>query len=193
MFLRGDSNLRGIDLCIRDPDISNVKRVAKLLNIEIIGALYPVKTCDEVIYRLEKKPSSMTDYRYLVVGETVEQLSSSSVVPNMIVVKDFQKIKSFVKNRKYKSKIALEVLLSDIRHEEKIRVGRWFREVTDLYKFSKQYGYQFVMSSGANSVWEMISAQCIESIMRICDISPHTYWHELEDWIIQQDTPRLYA
>ncbi|MDQ3838073.1 MAG: hypothetical protein M3297_02270 [Thermoproteota archaeon] len=185
--------MRGIDLCIRDPDISSVKKVAKLLNIEIIGTLHPRKTCDEVIYRLQKKPSSMTDYRYLVVAESIEQFSRSSLIPNLIVVSDFQRIKTFVKNRKYKSKIALEVLLSDIRYEQGISVGRWFREVTDLYKFTKQYGYQFVLSSGANSISEMISAQCIESIMKICEIPPQIYWRELEDWITQQDTPRFYA
>jgi hypothetical protein len=27
--------------------------------------------------------------------------------------------------------------------------------------------------------------------MKICDIPPHTYWQDLEDWIKQQDAPRL--
>ncbi|MDP9498819.1 MAG: hypothetical protein M3P20_02555 [Thermoproteota archaeon] len=178
-------------MCIRAPDILNVKRVSKLLNIEVIGSAYQARTYDDVIYRLNQRPPAVTDYRYLVVAETIEQLSTASFVPNLIVVRDFQKIKSFVKNKKYKSKIALEVLLSDIRRRDGIRVGRWFKEVTDLYKFTKRFGYQFVISSGANSIWEMTSAQCIESIMKICDIPPHRYWQDLEDWIKQQESPRL--
>ncbi len=178
-------------MCIRAPDILNVKRMAELLNIEVIGSGYQARTYDDVIYRLNQRPPAVTEYRYLVVADTLEQLSTASFVPNLIVVKDFQKIKSFVKNKKYKSKIALEVLLSDIRRRDGIRVGRWFKEVTDLYKFTKRFGYQFVISSGANSIWEMISAQCIESIMKICDIPPRTYWQDLEDWIKQQDAPRL--
>jgi RNase P/RNase MRP subunit p30 len=126
-----------------------------------------------------------------VVADSFEQLSSSSFVPHLIVVRDFEKIKSFIKNKRYKSQIGLEVLLSDIRYLEGIRVGKWFRDVTDLYKFSKRFGYQFVISSGATYVWEMTSAQCIESIMRICDIPPQIYWEELEDWLKQQETPRL--
>jgi hypothetical protein len=27
--------------------------------------------------------------------------------------------------------------------------------------------------------------------MRICDIPPQIYWEELEDWLKQQETPRL--
>lgn len=178
-------------MCIRAPDILNVKRMAELLNIEVIGSGYQARPFDDIIYRLNQRPPAMTDYRYLVVADTIEQLSTASFVPDLIVVKDFQKIKSFVKNKKYKSRIALEVLLSDIRRRDGIRVGRWFKEVSDLYKFTKRFGYQFVISSGANSSWEMISAQCIESIMKICDIPPHTYWQDLEDWIKQQDAPRL--
>jgi hypothetical protein len=165
--------------------------MAKLLNIEVVGGPFEDKTHDDVIYRLKQKPPTVTPYRYLVVADTFEQLSSSSFVPHLIVVRDFEKIKSFIKNKRYKSQIALEVLLSDIRYLEGIRVGKWFREVTELYKFSKRFGYQFIISSGATSIWEMTSAQCIESIMRICDIPPQIYWEELEDWLKQQETPRL--
>ncbi|HYZ94389.1 MAG TPA: hypothetical protein VE566_01385, partial [Nitrososphaeraceae archaeon] len=91
--------MRGIDLCIRAPDILNVKRVAELLNIEVIGSTYQARTYDDVIYRLNQRPPAVTDYRYLVVAETIEQLSTASFVPNLIVVRDFQKIKSFVKNK----------------------------------------------------------------------------------------------
>ena len=165
--------------------------MAKLLNIEVIGGPHEDKTHDDVIYRLKQKPPTVTHYRYLVVADTFEQLSSSSFVPNLIVVRDFEKIKSYIKNKRYKSQIALEVLLSDIRYQEGKRVGKWFREVIDLYKFSKRFGYQLIISSGANSIWEMTSAQCIESIMKICDIPPQIYWEELEDWLKQQETPRL--
>jgi hypothetical protein len=127
--------------------------MAELLNIEVIGSGSQARTYDDIIYRLNQRPPAVTDYRYLIVADTIEQLSTASFVPNLIVVKDFQKTKSFVKNKKYKSKIALEVLLSDIRRRDGIRVGRWFKEITDLYKFTNRFGYQFVISSGANSIW----------------------------------------
>jgi hypothetical protein len=122
--------------------------MAKLLNIEVVGGPFEDKTHDDVIYRLKQKPPTVTPYRYLVVADTFEQLSSSSFVPHLIVVRDFEKIKSFIKNKRYKSQIALEVLLSDIRYLEGIRVGKWFREVTELYKFSKRFGGRLAKTTG---------------------------------------------
>ena len=165
--------------------------MAKFLNIDVIGCPYRGQTANGIIYRIEQRPSTITDFRYLVVANNFERLGSSSFQPNLIVVKDFEKIKSFIIKRKYKSTVALEVLLSDIRYQKGFKVGRWFRDVTDLYIFSKRSGFQFIISSGAASVWEMTSAQCFESIMRFCKISPQTYWEELETWLRLQDKPRL--
>jgi hypothetical protein len=174
-----------------DTNISKVQKMAKLLNIDVIGCPYQGQAANDIIYRVEQRPPTITDYRYLVVANNLERLGSSSFQPNLIVVKDFEKIKSFIIKRKYKSTVALEVLLSDIRYQKGFRVGRWFRDITDLYIFSKRSGCQFIISSGATSVWEMTSAQCLESIMRFCKISPRTYWEELETWLHLQDKPRL--
>jgi hypothetical protein len=188
---RGDYKFNRIDLCIKDTNISRVRKMARLLNIDVIGCPYQERTSDDIIYRVEQRPSATTHYRYLVVANNFEQLGSFSFQPNLVVVKDFEKVKSFIRKRKYKSKIALEVLLSDIRYQEGFKVGKWFREITDLYRFSKRYDCQFIISSGANFVWEMTSAQCFESIMRFCKIPPRTYWEELEEWLALQDRPRL--
>lgn len=165
--------------------------MAKLLNIDVIGGSFEDRTHNDIIYRLEQKPSRITHYRYLVVANNLEQLGSSSFLPNLVVVKDFEKTKSFIKKKKHKSRIALEVLLSDIRYQEGFKVGKWFREITDLYRFSKRADCQFIISSGANSIWEMTSAQCFESIMRLCKIPPQTYWEELEEWLRLHDIPRF--
>jgi len=183
--------LKRIDLCIRDTNISKVQKMAKLLNIDVIGCPYQGQTANDIIYRVEQKPPTTTHYRYLVVANNFERLGPSSFQHNVVVVKDFEKIKSFIMKRKYKSTIALEVLLSDIRYQEGFKVGKWFRDITDLYIFSKRSDCQFIISSGATSVWEMTSAQCFESIMRFCKISPRTYWEELETWLRLQDKPRL--
>jgi hypothetical protein len=183
--------LKRIDLCIKDTNISKAQKMAKLLNIDVIGCPYQGQATNDVIYRVEQRPLTTTHYRYLVVSNNLERLGSSSFQPNLIVVEDFDKIKSFIMKNKYKSMVALEVLLSDIRYQKGFKVGRWFRDITDLYIFSKRFGCQFIISSGATSVWEMTSAQCLESIMRFCKISPRTYWKELETWLRLQDKPRL--
>lgn len=188
---RQDSKFKKIDLCIRDTNMLKVRKMAKLLNIDVIGCPYQDQNDKNIIYRVNQTPSTTTDYRYLVVANNLEQLISSSFQPNLVVVKDFEKLKSFIRKGKYRSRIALEVLISDIRYQEGSKVGKWFREITDLYRFSKRSGCQFILSSGANSVWEMVSAQCFESIMKFCKIPPRTYWEDLEEWLGLQDRPRL--
>lgn len=165
--------------------------MAKLLNIDVIGGPFEDRTHTDIIYRLEQRPPRMTDYRYLVVANNLEELGSSSFLPNLVVAKDFEKTKSFIKKKKHKSGIAIEVLLSDIRFQEGFKVGKWFREISELYRFSKRADCQFILSSGAHSIWEMTSAQCFESIMRICKIPPRVYWEELEEWLILHDIPRF--
>jgi RNase P/RNase MRP subunit p30 len=106
------------------------------------------------------------------------------------VVRDFRKIKSLIKEKKYKGKIGLEVLISDMRYANGLEVGKWFKEIIDLYRFSERYNCQFIISSGATSIWEMISARCFESLLKLCDIKPERYWKELENWIELHNKPR---
>ena len=166
--------------------------MAELLNIDVIGCPYQDQDDKEIIYRVKQRPLMSTDYRYLVVADNLEHLISSTFQPNLVVVNDFEKVKTFVRKGKYRSTVALEVLISDIRYQEGPKVGRWLREITDLYRFSKRSGCQFILSSGANSPWEMVSAQCFESIMRFCKISPRIYWQDLEEWLRLQERPRLF-
>jgi hypothetical protein len=159
--------------------------MANVLGIDIVGGFYSDRTVEDIIYRLTQKPSKLPSYHYLIATENVEQLasSSSSSLPNIVVVKDFRKIKSFIEKKRYKAKIGLEVLISDIRYASGLEVGRWFKEIIDLYKFSERYNCQFIISSGATSIWEMISARCFESLLKLCDINSERYWKQLEHWI----------
>ncbi len=182
--------MKRADLCIRDTDISKVRKMAQLLNIDVIGSPSRDQKDNDIVYRVDQKPSTVTEYRYLVVADDFEQVSSS-YQPNLVVVKDFEKIKSFIRKRNYKSKIALEVLLSDIRYQQGYLVGNWFKKIRELYRFCRRSNLQFIVSSGANTVWEMTSVQCFESVMRLCGIPTRTYWEELEGWLEIQDGLRL--
>jgi hypothetical protein len=174
-----------------DTDTSRIRKMAELLNIDVIGCPYQDQNDKDIIYRVKQRPPTPTDYRYLVVANNLEQSISSAFQPNLVVVNDFEKVKTFIRKGKYRSKVGLEVLISDIRYQEGPKVGRWFREITDLYRFSKRSGFQLILSSGANSAWEMVSAQCFESIMRLCRISPRIYWQDLGEWLGLQERPRL--
>ncbi|MDW0257539.1 MAG: hypothetical protein QN829_02290, partial [Nitrososphaeraceae archaeon] len=42
---------------------------------------------------------------------------------------------------------------------------------------------QFILSSGAYSINEMVSARTIESILKFIGISATNYWVELSEWL----------
>jgi len=156
--------------------------MAEILAIDIVGADYNGKVEKNIIYRLNRKPSIMTNYPYLVVCEKIDQMLSPSVA-DIFVVKDIKKINANLKKNKVKKGIGLEVTIADLRKADGTQVGKWFNQIRGLYKFCKSSHCQFILSSGANSALEMVSGRSFDSILKICDINPEHYWRELERWI----------
>ena len=74
---RQDSKFKKIDLCIKDTNMLKVRKMAKLLNIDVIGCPYQEQNDKGIIYRINQRPSTTTDYRYLVVANDLEQLIST--------------------------------------------------------------------------------------------------------------------
>jgi hypothetical protein len=156
--------------------------MAEILAIDIIGADYHGKIEKNIIYRLNKKPSIITNYPYLVVCEKIDQMLSPSVA-DIFVVRDIKKINANLKKNKVKKGIGLEVTIADLRKVDGLQVGKRFNQIRGLYKFCKSTNCQFILSSGANSALEMVSGRSFDSILKICDIKPEHYWRELEQWI----------
>jgi hypothetical protein len=133
-------------------------------------------------------PSSIrtttTTYPYLVVSEKIDELLLSSSAIDIFVVTAFKDINDNLKKKVRKKRgIGLEVSLADLRKSDGLQVGKWFNQIRDLYKFCRSSNCQFILSSGANSVVEMVSGRSFDSILRICDIKPEHYWRELGEWI----------
>jgi RNase P/RNase MRP subunit p30 len=82
-----------------------------------------------------------------------------------------------------KCKIGLEVTLADLRKNNGLYIAKQFNQIRYIYKFCKFNNCQFILSSGASSILEMVSGPSLESILRICDIKPANYWQELSEWI----------
>jgi hypothetical protein len=125
-----------------------------------------------------------TTYPYLVVSEKIDELLLSSSSIDIFVVTAFKEINDNLKKKVRKKRgIGLEVSLADLRKSDGLQVGKWFNQIRDLYKFCRSSNSQFILSSGANSVMEMVSGRSFDSILRICDIKPEHYWRELGEWI----------
>ena len=128
--------------------------------------------------------TNTTTYPYLVVSEKIDELLLSSSSIDIFVVTDFKDINDNLKKKVRKKRgIGLEVSLADLRKSDGLQVGKWFNQIRDLYKFCRSSNSQFILSSGANSVMEMVSGRSFDSILRICDIKPEHYWRELGEWI----------
>jgi RNase P/RNase MRP subunit p30 len=155
--------------------------MAQISEIDVIGTDYAGEiSIDNIIYRINRKPAELTSYPYLVVCKKIEEISVSTT--DILVVDDFKRIEDGLK-RRVRKRIGLEVTVSRARKQDGPNIGKWFRQIRNLYKFCNLNDYQFILSSGANSELEMVSGRSFDSILKICDIKPEQYWWDLAEWI----------
>lgn len=155
--------------------------MAQISEIDVIGTDYAGEiSIDNIIYRINRKPAELTSYPYLVVCKKIEEVSVSTT--DILVVDDFKRIEDHLK-RRVRKRIGLEVTVSRARNQDGPNIGKWFKQIRNMYKFCKLNDYQFILSSGANSELEMVSGRSFDSILKICDIKPEQYWWDLAEWI----------
>jgi hypothetical protein len=155
--------------------------MAQISEIDVIGTDYTGEiSIDNVIYRINRKPVELTSFPYLVVCKKIEEISDSTT--DILVVDDFKRIEDRLK-RRVRKRIGLEITVSRARKQDGPNIGKWFKQIRNLYKFCKLNDYQFILSSGANSELEMVSGRSFDSILKICDIKPEQYWRDLAEWI----------
>ena len=163
--------------------------MAKNLAIDILGFGYNNTKieAENIIYRINVKllsSSVITDHPYLVVSENINELESSTASSSidLFVIRDFQGVVNTLKT-KIKSGIGLEVNLANVRKMTGWQVGKWLNQIRKFYKLCKSSNCQLIFSSGATSALEMISGPSFDTILKVCDIEPESYWQELGDWI----------
>jgi hypothetical protein len=178
--------------------------MSEILGIDIIGLNYYYKKLEggedrkddhsSIIYRmnreqqqqllsLQSSAAEVTNYPYLVISERIDGISSFNGL-DILVVKDFKKVNdNNLKMRIKKCKIGLEITLADLRKNNGLYIAKQFNQIRYIYKFCKFNNCQFILSSGASSILEMVSGPSLDSILRICDIKPANYWQELAEWI----------
>jgi hypothetical protein len=93
--------------------------------------------------------------------------------------------KSIIKQIKKLNRIniGIEIKIRDVRNSTSSEVGKWIKSIKDINKFCKLNDNQLIISSGAEMNYETISGNTFDSLLRICDIDPNTYWSDLEKWI----------
>jgi len=62
-------------------------------------------------------------------------------------------------------------------------IARWIRQARAIYEVCNSNKCQFILSSGAYSIYEMVSSRTIESILKFMGITPSNYWEQLSKWL----------
>lgn len=120
-----------------------------------------------------------------MVDESETIITSKLPFFDIFYLKNFQNYKLILKllkklNRK---NIGIEIKIRDIRICNSYDVGKWVKCIRDVYKFCKLTNNQIIISSGAENEYETISGNTFDSILKIFEIEPITYWNDLEKWL----------
>jgi sugar-specific transcriptional regulator TrmB len=125
---------------------------------------------------LKKAPQSPAKYPYLTVSDNVHDPA------DVLTINDFRRVKEKLK-KKVKKGTGLEVAIAPARKMDAVGIGKWFESVADLHSFCQSSRCQFIISSGARSMHEMVSGPCIDAILKNCDIDQHRHWREMNSWL----------
>jgi hypothetical protein len=141
---------------------------------------------DSIIIRLKQKPKKPLLHNYLVVLDESETIITSRLpFFDIFNIKSFQNYKLIIKQLKKlnRKNIGIEIKIRDIRICNSYDIGKWVKCIREVYKFCKLTNNQIIISSGAENEYETISGNTFDSILRIFEVEPTTYWNDLEKWL----------
>lgn len=141
---------------------------------------------DFIIIRLKQKPKKPLLHNYLVVLDESETIITSRLpFFDIFNIKSFQNYKLIIKQLKKlnRKNIGIEIKIRDIRICNSYDIGKWVKCIREVYKFCKLTNNQIIISSGAENEYETISGNTFDSILRIFEVEPTTYWNDLEKWL----------
>lgn len=165
--------------------------MSKLLDLDMIGVDSDSSTSmrpqEDVILRMDKKYPIADYFPYLIVSDNIRSLDSKT---DLFLIDPFQR-KDTIK-RKVKRGLGIEISIASARKLEAMKAGRWLKEVKSINEFCHSNNCQFILSSGATSVNELISARSFESILNVVGISPRVYWKEMSEWLFAKSKARWY-
>jgi hypothetical protein len=141
---------------------------------------------ESFILRLTRKPKTPLFYKYLLIVEENKTIINSKLPPfDIFIFKNFLNYKLTIKQLKKlnRKNIGVEIKIRDIRNCTSYDVGKWVKCGKEVYKFCKLTNNQFILSSGADNKYETISGNTFDSILKIFEVQPSTYWKDLEKWL----------
>jgi len=167
--------------------------MSKILDLDIIGidSNYStnIKPVENIILRMDKKYTMADYYPYLIVSDNIKTLDGKT---DLFLIDPFQR-KDPIKS-KAKRGLGVEISIAFAKKLNATMVGKWLKEVKSIYEFCKSNDCQFILSSGARSINELVSARSFESILNLIGVSPKNYWNEISEWLYTKNKVRwVYA
>jgi hypothetical protein len=154
--------------------------------VDVEDNQYSYVPSDSIIIRLKQKPKKPLLHNYLVVLDESETIITSRLpFFDIFNIKSFQNYKLIIKQLKKlnRKNIGIEIKIRDIRICNSYDIGKWVKCIREVYKFCKLTNNQIIISSGAENEYETISGNTFDSILRIFEVEPTTYWNDLEKWL----------
>jgi hypothetical protein len=167
--------------------------MSKILDLDIIGidSIYStnIKPVENIILRMDKRYTMADYYPYLIVSDNIKTLDGKT---DLLLIDPFQR-KDTIKS-KAKRGLGIEISIAFAKKLNATMVGKWLKEVKSIYEFCKSNDCQFILSSGARSINELVSARSFESILKLIGVSPKNYWNEISEWLYTKNKVRwVYA
>jgi hypothetical protein len=167
--------------------------MSKILDLDIIGidSNYStnIKPVENIILRMDKKYTMADYYPYLIVSDNIKTLDGKT---DLFLIDPFQR-KDAIKS-KAKRGLGVEISIAFAKKLNATMVGKWLKEVKSIYEFCKSNDCQFILSSDARSINELVSARSFESILKLIGVSPKNYWNEISEWLYTKNKVRwVYA
>jgi hypothetical protein len=110
---------------------------------------------------------------------------------DILTIKNLDNIKSLLKKFNGKN-IGIEFLISDIKYYDNNELGKWFVDLKWIYELCKKYNFQFILSSGANMYFDLISSKVFNTILKKMDIENIAYWSNLNNWLDNKKRGEMY-
>jgi hypothetical protein len=167
--------------------------MSKILDLDIIGIesrfSNKIKPKENIILRMDKKYPIADYYPYLIVSENIKTLDSKT---DLFLIDPFQRRDAI--KRKAKRGLGIEISIAFVKKLDSSLAGKWLKEVKSTYEFCKSNNCQFILSSGATYINELVSARSFESILKFIGTSPRNYWEEISEWLYGKNKARwMYA
>lgn len=132
---------------------------------------------DNVICRLRQKPKAVK-YDYLIVSDSIEDASWADV----ITIRDLRRVKEKLK-KKARAGLGLEMTIAQARKMDAAGAAKWLADISELHSFCQSSRCQFILSSGADSSYSMVSGRCLDAILETCSIDPEKHWAAMSSWL----------